>query len=64
MDPKTRNRINSLIAEANAIARELEDISQGINHEFKGVGANQAKLSLQKVANAYRQLSNEYRKLI
>ncbi|WLR55348.1 hypothetical protein LC048_24315 [Mesobacillus subterraneus] len=29
MDPKVRSKINRIAAEANAIARELEDISNG-----------------------------------
>ncbi|ADU31795.1 hypothetical protein [Evansella cellulosilytica] len=63
MDPQVRQRINSIIWEANAIAKEIDEISHGINQEFKGVSAGQSRLSLQEVADAYRKLSNEFRRL-
>lgn len=62
MDPQTRNKINELISEANRIAMRLEEISNGINSEFKGVGANFSRTSLQELAQSYRQLANEFRK--
>ena len=63
MDPNVKGKINRIIAESYAISRELEEISQGINREFKGIGATQCASSLQSAAQKYRNASNELRRI-
>ncbi|AGK55717.1 DUF1732 domain-containing protein [Bacillus sp. 1NLA3E] len=63
MDPKVKNKINSIIAQTQAIARELDDISQGLTREFKGIGAEKCASGLQKTAVKYRRVINELRKI-
>ncbi|MFJ5713565.1 hypothetical protein [Neobacillus sp. NPDC093127] len=63
MDAKVKNKIDSIIAELNALARELDDISQGINREFKGIGAVNCASSLQSAAGKYRAVIHELRKM-
>jgi hypothetical protein len=63
MDKKVQNKINSIIAEINAIASELEDISHDLGREFKGIGATKSASSLQRAASKYRSVSHELRKI-
>jgi hypothetical protein len=63
MDKKVQNKINSIIAELNAIASELEDISHDLVREFKGIGATNSASSLQWAASKYRSVSHELRKI-
>ncbi|MBM7618445.1 hypothetical protein JOC95_000287 [Bacillus tianshenii] len=63
MDPKVKSKISSIIQEISVITRELEDISNGINHEFKGIGSNYSSASLRETAQNYRNISNELRKI-
>jgi hypothetical protein len=63
MDAKVKNKIDNIIAELNALARELDDISQGINREFKGIGAVKCASSLQSAAGKYRAVIHELRKM-
>lgn len=63
MDIKVQNKINSIIAEINAIASELEDVSHDLVHEFKGIGATNSASSLQQAANQYRNVTHELRKI-
>lgn len=62
MEPKVKNKINSIIAETHAIARELDNISHGLTREFKGIGAEKCANGLQKTAAKYRRVINELRK--
>ena len=63
MDKNVQYKINSIIAEINAIASELEDISQDLGREFKGIGAAKSAASLQRAASKYRSVSHELRKI-
>ncbi|QCJ44171.1 hypothetical protein FAY30_20925 [Bacillus sp. S3] len=63
MDAHVKNKIHTIIAELNALARELDDISQGINREFKGIGAVKCASSLQSTAGKYRSVIHELRKI-
>ena len=63
MDAQLKNKVETIIAELNAIARELDEISQGINREFKGIGAIQCASSLQSAAGKYRAVMHELRKI-
>ncbi|EKN71483.1 hypothetical protein BABA_01240 [Neobacillus bataviensis LMG 21833] len=63
MDAQVKNKVQTIIAELNAIARELDEISQGINREFKGIGAVQCASSLQSAAGKYRAVTHELRKI-
>jgi hypothetical protein len=55
--------IDSLIVETLSIARELDEISQGIKREFMGIGADKCAAAIQFMANKYRYVSNELRKI-
>ncbi len=63
MDPKVRSKINRIAAEANAIARELEDISNGLSHEFKGIGSVKAASGLRRSAEKYRYVSYKLKRI-
>lgn len=63
MDPKVRSKINRIAAESHAIARELEEIAQGIGREFKGIGASQCASSLQGAAQKYHSVSSELKRI-
>jgi hypothetical protein len=63
MDPKVKNKINSIIYDINAIARELEEISNGLRYEFKGIGSVKSASSLQNAAYKYKRVSQELRNI-
>lgn len=63
MDRKVKNKVNSIIYDINSIVRELEDISNGLRNEFKGIGSIKSATSLQSAASQYRRVSNELRKI-
>ncbi|WP_251548757.1 hypothetical protein [Neobacillus muris] len=63
MEKELQIKINSLIVDIAAIARELEEISEGIGKEFKGIGAAKSASSLQMAANKYQSVINELRKI-
>lgn len=63
MDPKVKNKINRIIDETRSIARELDDISQGLTREFKGIGAEKCANGLNRTAGKYRYVGNELRKI-
>jgi hypothetical protein len=63
MDKNVKSKVTSIIAEINEIARELEDISQGLGREFKGIGSMKSASSLQQAANKYRNVMHELRKI-
>jgi hypothetical protein len=63
MDAKVKSKINRIAAEANAIARELEEISHGLSNEFKGIGSVKAAAGLQRSADKYRYVSNQIRRI-
>lgn len=63
MDPKVKSKISRIAAEADAIARELEDISQGLSREFKGIGSVKAASGLSKSADKYRYVSSQLRRI-
>ncbi|PIB65663.1 hypothetical protein [Pseudomonas sp. 2822-17] len=63
MDQNLKMKVNEIIREINAVSRELEDISQGLTNEFKGIGANSCASNLLKASNHYQRVSNELRKL-
>lgn len=63
MDKNVQSKVSSIIAEINEIARELEDISQGIGREFKGIGSVNSAQSLQQAASKYRKVSHELREI-
>ncbi|MFK9090273.1 hypothetical protein [Bacillus salipaludis] len=63
MDAQVKNKVHTIIAELNALARELDEISNGINREFKGIGSVQSASSLQSAAGKYRTVINELRKI-
>ena len=63
MDAQVKNKIHTIITELNSLARELDEISQGINREFKGIGAVNCASSLQSAAGKYRQVIHELRRM-
>lgn len=63
MDPQVKQKINHIIGELNSIARELDDLSNGIAREFKGIGADKCAQSLQSAAQKYRSVGHELRKI-
>ncbi|WP_042462803.1 hypothetical protein [Neobacillus dielmonensis] len=63
MDKELQSKINSLIIDIQAVARELEEISEGIGSEFKGIGSIKSASSLQKAANKYKNVIRELRKI-
>ncbi|TCN24104.1 hypothetical protein [Mesobacillus foraminis] len=63
MDPKVKSKINRIAAESHAIARELEEIAEGIAREFKGIGVAQCSSSLQGAAQKYHRVSSELRRI-
>ena len=63
MDKNVQSKVASIIADINEIARELEDISQGLGREFKGIGSMRSASSLQQAANKYRKVTYELRKI-
>lgn len=63
MDKNVQNKVASIIADINEIARELEDISQGLGREFKGIGSVKSAASLEQAANKYRKVTYELRKI-
>lgn len=58
-----QGKIHSLVVDINAIARELDEISNSLASEFKGIGAGNSALSLQKAANKYRSVTRELMKI-
>ncbi len=62
-DSKFRGKVNRAASEAYSIARELEEIANGIQSEFKGIGSNQCASSLRSAAQKYRNVSNNLRRL-
>jgi len=63
MKPEVRNKVNRIIYEIDALSRELEAISHGIQSEFKGIGAVKCASSLQATADKYRRVGNELRRI-
>jgi hypothetical protein len=63
MDAKLKSKVNRIMAESYSIARELEDIAQGVNAEFKGIGSAQCASSLRSAAQKYRKVSDELRRI-
>ncbi|WP_231687842.1 hypothetical protein [Bacillus sp. FJAT-27251] len=63
MDAKLKGKVNRIISESYSIARELEDIAQGIQSEFKGIGSAQCASSLRSAAQKYRNVSSELRRI-
>jgi hypothetical protein len=63
MDKNVQGKVASIIAEINEIARELDDISQGLGREFKGIGSVKSASSLQQAANKYRKVTYELMKI-
>lgn len=63
MDPKVKSKINRIAAEANAIALELEEISNGLGLEFKGIGSVKAATGLRRSAEKYRYVSYKLRRI-
>jgi len=63
MKPEVRNKVNRIIYEIDAISRELESISHGIQSEFKGIGSVKCASSLQSAADKYRRVGNELRRI-
>ncbi|WP_449537775.1 hypothetical protein [Ferdinandcohnia sp. Marseille-Q9671] len=63
MKPHVRQKINSIIYEINAITRELDEISNGLNHEFKGIGSVKSASSLQNAADQYRRVGHNLRRI-
>lgn len=63
MDKNVQNKVSSIIADINEIARELEDISHSLGREFKGIGSMKSAQSLQQAANKYRNVTHELRKI-
>jgi hypothetical protein len=63
VDPKAKRKINSIIAETQSIIRELEDISNGINREFKGIGSDKCANGLHKTADKYRNVIQTLRNI-
>lgn len=63
MKPHVRRKINSIIYEINAISRELDEISNGLNREFKGIGSTKSASSLQSAADKYRRVGTDLRRI-
>jgi hypothetical protein len=63
MDKNVQSKVASIIADINEIARELDDISQSLGREFKGIGSVNSASSLQQAANSYRKVMYELRKI-
>lgn len=63
MKPHVQRKINNIIYEINAISRELDQISNDINREFKGIGSVKCATSLQTAADNYRRVGYELRRI-
>jgi hypothetical protein len=63
MDKNVQSKVAGIIADIKELARELEDISQGLGREFKGIGSMRSASSLQQAANKYRKVTYELRKI-
>lgn len=57
MDASAKRELNSIIRELSAIISELEEISQGVRHEFKNIGN-------EKCANCIDTVISNYYKVI
>jgi hypothetical protein len=59
MEAKTKQEIDSIIRELNAIVKELDSISYGIANEFKGIGSSRCAITIRALSEKYRNVKNE-----
>ena len=63
MKPRVKSEINDIINELGAINRELEDISEGMVNEFKGIASTLCARSIKALSNRYTYAKKELSKI-
>lgn len=63
MDSRTKQELNDIIYELNVITRELDDLSEGIAREFKGIGSVQCSKGIKTISDKYTIVKNQLYKI-
>lgn len=59
MDPRTKQELDEIIYELNAITKELDDLSEGMAREFKGIGTLECSKGIKILSGKYTKVKNQ-----
>lgn len=59
MDPRTKQELDEIIYELNAITKELDDLSEGMAKEFKGIGTLECSKGIKTLSGKYTKVKNQ-----
>lgn len=59
MDPRTKQELDEIIYELNAITKELDDLSEGMAREFKGIGTLECSKGIKTLSGKYTKVKNQ-----
>lgn len=59
MDPRTKQELDEIIYELNAISKELDDLSEGMAREFKGIGTLECSKGIKTLSGKYTKVKNQ-----
>ncbi|SHJ28334.1 hypothetical protein SAMN05444401_2596 [Clostridium amylolyticum] len=59
MNPRTKQELDEIIYELNAITKELDDLSEGMAREFKGIGTLECSKGIKTLSGKYTKVKNQ-----
>jgi len=59
VDPRTKQELDEIIYELNAITKELDDLSEGMAKEFKGIGTLECSKGIKTLSGKYTKVKNQ-----